>query len=48
MIIIYITFMFALLKFVHLVTKHSPQVNSFEVADAYTTDDVFRPAGENF
>ena len=47
-IIIYITFMFAMLKFVHLMTKHGPQVNSFELADAYSTDDVFRPADENF
>ena len=47
-IIIYITFMFALLKFVQLMTKHNPLVNMYEIADAFTTDDVFSPADENF
>ena len=48
LMIIYITFLFASLKLVHLVTKHGPLVNSFEIADAYGFEDIFSSADENF
>ena len=40
-IIIYVSLMYAAHKFNHLITRHNPQVNSYEVRDAYGENDHF-------
>ena len=40
-LIIYITFLYATLKFTHLISKHNPSVNSYLRQNALDYDDVF-------
>ena len=47
-IIIYVSLMYAAHKFNHLVNKHSPQVLSYEVADAFGEDDRLDTSQSDF
>ena len=47
-IIIYITLIYATHKFHHLITGHNPQVNSFELRDAFGEDDIFESSKSDF
>ena len=40
--------MFALHKFTHLILKHNPQVNSYEVKDAFGDDYRFETSESDF
>lgn len=40
-IIIYISIMYAAHKFIHLITKHNPQIVTFEIRDAFGEEDTF-------
>ena len=40
-LIIFVVLMYAAFKFNHLITRHNPQVNSYEVRDAYGENDHF-------
>ena len=46
--ILYVTLLFALLKFTHLMSKHNPQVNAYVNPNAYTYEDVFDLKEERF
>ena len=43
-IVIYISLMFAIHKFNHLITRHNPLINSYEQRDAFGEDDRFESA----
>ena len=47
-IIIYVSLMYAAHKFNHLVTRHNPQIVSYEVRDAFGEDDLFETSESDF
>ena len=47
-IIIYVSLMYAAHKFNHLVTRHNPQVVSYQVTDAFGVDDRFKTSESDF
>ena len=46
-IIIYVILMYAAHKFNHLVTRHNPQIVSFEIRDAFGEDDSFKTSEQS-
>ena len=47
-IIIYLSLMYAVHKFNHLVTRHNPQVLSYQVRDVFDVDDRFETSKSDF
>ena len=47
-IIIYLSLMYAAHKFNHLVTRHNPQVVSYQVRDVFDVDDRFETSKSDF
>ena len=46
--IVYISFIFAFHKLMHMLERHNPQVNSYVNYDAFNFDDVFDIKEQNF
>ena len=42
-IVYYLLFLFAVVKFSHLLTKHNPQIVEYEETDALDSTDVYNP-----
>ena len=48
LVVLYTVFMFALLKLIHLITHHQPDINMYKLTDVYDESYIFEPGDENF
>ena len=48
LVIIYIVFMFASLKLMHLKSYHQPTINTYTLPSVFTKDDVYETTKQNF